>query len=138
MKLTEIFRTHPQRGFDNTFDVDEMELDYEGIQDDPPKSRNPQAWMPDMRNRPEYAVKFQYEYTPAERGSRERGGLQLEPDYSAGVTIEGAQIYDPRVKQWVDVNPEDYFSKRALEHVEEQIMDSLEYAGPEREDFEDR
>lgn len=138
MKLTEIFRSHPHRGFTNTFDVDDLELDYEGIQDDPPKSRNPQAWMPDMRNRPEYSVKFQYEYTPAERGSRERGGLQLEPDYSANAQIEGALIYDPRVKTWINIDPKDYFSTRQLEKIEQDIMDSLEYAGPEREDYEDR
>jgi hypothetical protein len=135
MKLNEIFPTHPRHGMSNVYDADEMELDYEGIEDDPPNQRNPKAWMPNMRSRPEYAVKFQYEYTPAERGSRERGGLQLEPDYSAGVDITGALIYDPRVKQWIDVFPEDYFSKRVLEMIQEKIMNSLEYEPSEQRDF---
>jgi hypothetical protein len=137
MKLTEIWHSHPQRGFAETFEVDEIELDYEAIEDDPPIAHNPKAWMPDMRNRPDYAAKFQYEYTPAERGSRERGGLQLEPDYAAGVDIIGAEIYDPRTKLWIKVNPTDYFSPKALEKVEHDIMDSLEYSPPEREDYYD-
>lgn len=138
MKLDEIWNSHPRRGFSETFDVDHIALDYESLEDDPPNSHNIKAWMPDMRNRPDYAAKFEYEYTPAERGSRERGGLQLEPDYAAGVDITGAQIYDPRVKQWIMVDPELYFSKHALEKISHDVMDSLEYAPPEREDrYED-
>lgn len=135
MKLNEIWHSHPRRGFSNTYEVSDIALDYESLADDPPNAGNPQVWMPDMKNRPDYAARFQYEYSPAERGSRERGGLQLEPDYAAGIEIDGAEVYDPRVKQWIKVDPQTYFSARALEQVELEIMDSLESAPPEREDY---
>ena len=35
----------------------------------------------------EYTATVRYIDMPAERGSRERGGLQLEPDYPAGVEV---------------------------------------------------
>lgn len=138
MKLNEIWHSQPQRDFTDTYDVDQMALDYESIEDDPPIDHNPQAWMPDMRTRPTYAVTFYYDYTPAERGSRERGsGIPLEPDYGAGVDIIGAEIFDPRTKKDVKVDPELYFSNSQLEQVNRKIMDSLEYSPPDRDDYDD-
>jgi len=65
----------------------------------------------------EIAVTVQYEYTPAERGSRERGtGLQLEPDYPASVEIYS--VVD-------DQGTEYELSKSELERIENEIFDMI-------------
>ena len=42
----------------------------------------------------EYTATVRYLHTPAERGSRERGGLQLEPDDPAGVEVLTVLVKD--------------------------------------------
>ena len=40
----------------------------------------------------ELTATVRYEWLEAERGSRERGGRQLEPDYKAGAAILGVRV----------------------------------------------
>jgi len=138
MRLYEIYPKLPRRGFDDVYEVEEVYPMYDHIYNYPPNETDPQAWMPDMEEQPPYTVRFHYEFEPAQRGSRERGsGIQLEPDYSAGATITDAEVYDPRVKKWIGVDPELYFGRDTIEKVEDKIIDSLGHDEPDPYDYRD-
>lgn len=62
-------------------------------------------------------VTVEYEYTPAERGERERGtGLPLSPDYPEGVEIYS--VYDKTGKEYE-------LTKSQLASLETQILDDI-------------
>jgi hypothetical protein len=73
---------------------------------------------PETGEEREVDVTVEYEYTPAERGSRERGtGLQLEPDYEA--TVEISAVYDETGKEYD-------LTDRQQRQIEDAIFDDLQ------------
>lgn len=131
MKINEIYSRYPKQSYSDTYEVEEIYPNYDSLQDKPVK-----GWMPDMENDPAYTVKFHYSYDPPSRGSRERGsGMQLEPDYGMEISLDTAEIFDPKTNQWIKINPRDYFSDFALNKVEDQIAYSLEDSQPDPEPY---
>jgi len=82
----------------------------------------------------EYSVDARY--YPAERGSRERGGLQLEPDYPAYYEIDSIKYAE--TGEYVDKDDEDAdikeIEKKAYDEFEEMIDDSR--YGRDRDDYD--
>lgn len=76
----------------------------------------------------EIDVTVQYEYMPAERGSRERGtGLQLEPDYPSSIEIHS--VVD-------DQGKEHELSKLELERIENEILDMIKDRADDYNDYD--
>lgn len=71
----------------------------------------------------ERPVTLHYEYTRAERGARERGtGLQMEPDYPSGVSLEAVETAVGERK--VDLLP--LLSPKCVESLEGYLVQSHE------------
>ncbi len=62
---------------------------------------------------------IEYEYQRAERGMRDRYGLQMEPDYPASVTVLAVQVNGA----WVDA---ENFSTKALGMLADKILEEVE------------
>jgi len=72
---------------------------------------------PETGEEREVDVTVEYEYTPAERGERERGtGLPLSPDYPASVEIYS--VYDENGKEYD-------LTDRQQRQIEDAIFDDI-------------
>ena len=86
---------------------------------------DPKLWKPveDADGYPEgdYQVKFYYDYQPAEKGSFERGGRQLTPDYPESIEITGVDVLDPQTRQWFSLH--NYEMYLDVQHWEDKIRE---------------
>lgn len=78
----------------------------------------------------EIEVTCEFDYTAAERGSRERGtGLQMEPDYPAEATLLSAKDEDG--KDWYD-----QLSKPEIERLEIDAVEDAETPDDDGPDYD--
>lgn len=109
MKLIEIRTQNSQHEFENVELLD---------QDDQ------KSWQPNTEDETKkYDVRFTYSWYPAERGSFERGGRQLEPNYAASVEIKKFEVYDPAQKKWLNLDENKYLSKKQLEKFIDELAE---------------
>jgi len=83
----------------------------------------------------ELPVTLHYEYMPAERGARERSGLQLEPDYPAGVSLYSADV--SLGGSLTDITF--LLSRECIQSIEDDLLVQHEEAmQPDPDDYRDR
>ena len=109
MRLVEIHARYNQHEFDN---VELLDPD------------DQKAWQPNTEDETKkYEIRFTYEWFPAERGSVERGGRQLEPNYAPSVEIKKFEVYDPVQKKWLVLDENEYLSPKQLEKFTDELAD---------------
>jgi len=136
MKLHEVRRFNQPYGSEAVYEVT---LGLDPSQFTEQEWNDPKLWKPeedaDGYTEGDYEVRFHYEYTPAEKGSFEPGGRQIDPDIGEDIEILSVEVLDPQTRQWINLPKYEMYLD--VNHWEDKIREDQHSDYDPREDRDD-